>query len=283
MSENIFQILLLLSYLNIALISITIAVYTISVSYLGRETSRSISRRKRRVTELRETLAKLTTEIKDEKAIDAVQNEIAYYKKQQQILQGNLLWLSAKGAVYTPTIFFSVSLLLSVFGILKVLHPEILLAVSTIFVVIGALCLGKALKATERASLEIPKPAFKFFFESTEFKTKRCKVNKPTRFIPIVHNVGDERSEKPLLVTYFPKDIEVVKKSARWKEALMLSKDKREFGISYSRYVDIINIDQMIELGEFTVVAKQTGKHKLIISVKDKSGKSTNELILEVD
>jgi hypothetical protein len=163
MSDNIFQILLLLSYLDIALISITIAVYAISVSYLGREISRSISRKRRRVSELKETLESLSTRIKDEKEIDTMQKEIAYYKKQQRSLEGSLLWLSVKGAVLAPITFFSVSLLLCVFGILEVLYPEILLALSSGFVVIGAMCLGKTLKATEGAALEISKPKFEFF------------------------------------------------------------------------------------------------------------------------
>lgn len=113
MSDNIFQILLLLSYLNIALISITIAVYAISVSYLGRETYRSILRKKRRRNELKDTVEKLSKRIKEKKEIDAVareidimKKEIAYQRKQQQSLQRNLFWLSAKGAILTPNFLF---------------------------------------------------------------------------------------------------------------------------------------------------------------------------------
>ena len=163
MNDSIFQILLLSAYLDIALISITIAVYAVSVSYLGRETSRSISRRRMRVTELKETLEALTTKIRDEKEINAIQKEIAFYKKQQKNLEGNLLWLSIKRAVFAPITFFSVSLLLCVFGMLEGLHSEALLVLSSAFIVIAVLCLGKTLKATENAALEVPKPKFEFF------------------------------------------------------------------------------------------------------------------------
>ena len=285
MSENIFQILLLIAYFDIALISITIAVYAISVSYLGRETSRSISIKRRRVTELKENLASLSTRIKNEKEVDAIEKEIAHYKKEQKQLEGGLLWLSVKGAVYAPTTFFSVSLLLCVLGILRVLNPEILLAFSSVFIIVGGFCLGKTLKSTERAAMEIPKPKYEFFFKSTELMTKRCKANTTTEIIPIIHNFGDERAENLLLVLRIPSGIEVEKKSTRWKEALNIIKGRPygDFAYTYVRSVDVINVDVFKALSAFNIVANKTGTYKFHIEVKEKSGKSTHELILEVD
>ena len=285
MSENIFQILLLLSYFDIALISITIAVYAVSVSYLGRETSRSISRRKRRVAELKESIGSLSTRIRDEREISAIEKEIAHYKQSQKSLERSLLWISVKGAVYTPTAFFSVSFLLCVLGMLEVLNPEILLALSSVFIVLGGVCLGKTLKATEKAAMEIPKPRYEVFFRSTELMTKQCRANTPTKIEPIFHNIGDERSENPLLVIYFPEGVVVEKKYRKWEKALGISKG-RPYGRVGSCYVDrdvgIINVDQFLKLGSITIIAKQ-GTHKIPVEIKDKSGKSVHELILEVE
>lgn len=285
MGENIFQILLLLAYFDIALISITIAVYAISVSYLGRETSRSISRKRRRVDELKENLASLSTRIKNEKEIDAIEKEIAYYKKEQKQLEGGLLWLSVKGAVYAPTTFFSVSLLLSVLGILEVLNPDILLAFSSVFIIIGGFCLGRTLKSTERAALEIPKPKYDVFFQSTELMTERCKANTSTEIYPIIHNIGDERSENPLVVIFVPNGIKVKDKATAWKRALKIKKaiPPGDFVDSYSRFVDVVNVDSYRGLGSLVVVAEKTGTYKFLVEIKEKTGKSTHELTLEVE
>ena len=283
MSENIFQILLLLSYLDIALISITITVYAISVSYLGRQTSRSISRRKRRVTELRETLAKLTSRIKDEKEVNVIQNEIAYYKKQRKSLERNLLWLSVKGAVLAPTTFFSISLLLCVFGILEVLRPEILLALSPIFVLIGSLCLGKTLVATERASLEVPQPTYDVFFRTSELMTMKCKANTPTEIRFTIHNIGDESAENMLVVGYIPKGIEVKDVGGRWKKPVLFSEEKRKFATVWSVEEPGLNIDTYFTTANITIFAKQTGTYKILIIIKDNRGTSTHELTLRVE
>ena len=284
MSENIFQILLLLSYLDIALISITIAVYAISVSYLGRETSRSISRRKRRVTELKETIGSLSTRIRDDKEIDAIQKEIAYYKKQQRGLEGSLLWLSVKGAVFGPTAFFSASLLLCVFGILEVWNPEILLILSSVLVIIGGICLGTTLKSTEKAALEIPRPKYEVFFRSSELMTKRCKADTPTSVELVVHNIGDESSENPLIVAYFPKGIDVKRTPSLWSKSLAVSKAQPsgEFSGSYSRSARTLNVDAFQQLQKFDVVAKQ-GTYKIPVVIKDKVSRSTFELVLRVE
>ena len=285
MGENVFQILLLLAYLAIALISITIGVYAISVSYLGRETSRSISRKRRRVTELKENLASLSTRIKNEKEVGAIEKEIAHYKKEQKQLEGGLLWLSVKGAVYAPTTFFSVSLLLSVLGILEVLNPDILLAFSSVFIIIGGFCLGKTLKSTERAALEIPKPKYDVFFGSTELMTKRCKANTRIELYPIIHNIGDERSENALVVIFVPKGIKVEDVAEGWKKALGIKKaiPYGDFADSYSQFLDVVNVDAYNGLGGLFVVAKKTGTYKFSVEVKEKTGKSSHELILEVE
>lgn len=284
MGENVFQILLLLAYFDIALISITIAVYAISVSYLGRETSRSISRKRRRVAELKENLASLSTRIKSEKEVGAIEKEIAYYKKEQKQLEGGLLWLSVKGAVYAPTTFFSVSLLLSVLGILEVLNSEILLAFSSVFIVVGGFCLGKTLKSTERAALEIPKPKYDVFLQSTELMTRQCKANESTQIYPIVHNVGDERSENPLIVIHIPKGIKVTKTAEPWKSALKIAKGTpMGFADSYYRSVEYINVDAFVGLGGLFVVAKKKGTYKFLVEIKEKTGKFAHELILEVE
>lgn len=283
MSESIFQLLLILAYLDIALISVTIAVYAISVSYLGRETSRSISRRRKKVAELKEKLSSLSTRMKDEKEIEVIQREIAHYKREQKNLERSLLWLSVKGAVYVPTAFFSASLLACAFGILEVLNPEISLASSAVVIVIGGLCLGKTLKSTEKAATTIPRPKYEVFFRSTKLMSKQCKANTPSTFSLIFHNIGDERSENPLVVLYFPKGIEITKTTRGWgKVTTFYGVPTGEFEYCYSLAKDVFNVDSYWPIGRFNLIAKRTGAYKILITIKDQSGRHTHEVTLNV-
>ena len=110
--------------------------------------------------------------------------------------------------------------------------------------------------------------------------TKQFKANVSTRIAPVVHNVGDERTESPLIVTCLPKELKVEKASG-WNRALELSRYRR-FGSSWTKTIDFLNVDAYKGLGSMIIVAKQTGTYKIFIEVKDRSGKSEHELILEV-
>lgn len=102
---------------------------------------------------------------------------------------------------------------------------------------------------------------------------------------PITHNIGDERSEHPLISIFIPKGIEITKIAENWEKALWIAKAKPvgEFMDAYCFNVDYINVDQFVGLGGLFVLAKKKGTYKLIVEIKEKSGKSEHELILEVD
>jgi hypothetical protein len=278
MSDNVLQILLLLAYLNIALMSIAITVYAISVSYLGRETSRSISRKKRRVTDLKEKLESLSTRLRDEKEIDAMQKEIAFYRRQQGSLEKGLFWLSIRGAVYCPSSFFSASLFLSVVGILDLYYPQLFIVLSFVCVLSGGICLGKSLNSTQDAALEIPKPQFEIFFKSSELKSQQCRVGEPVQISLIIHNVGDERAESTLFVMCLPKGLKVLESD--WDKAIELLK-YREYGSVFTQVLDFLNVDHYQSQGHLTVVAKEVGTYRILIEGKDRSGVSEHELILQ--
>lgn len=253
-----------------------------SISYLGRQTSRAISRRKRRANELKGTLAKITSKLEDVGEIDAIQKEIEYYKKQQKSLERNLFWLSLKGAVIAPTAVFSTSLIMCIFGILEVFRSDIFLGSSAIFVFIGSLCLGKALAATERAALEVPQPKYDIFFRETEHMTTYCKA-KTSKSIEITfHNIGEELSENTLLVVYFPIGILVLKAGGRWRKAPLLSEESKKFVSLFSADIDCLNIDGYFHSAPIEIRPEQTGTYKIPVIIKDRSGKSEHELTLIV-
>ncbi|TET20627.1 hypothetical protein E3J74_01520 [Candidatus Bathyarchaeota archaeon] len=235
------------------------------------------------MAELKENVSSLSARMKNEEEIDIIQREIAFYKREQKDLERSLLWLSVKGAVYAPTAFFSVSLLACAFGILEVLNQEILLASSVVTIVIGALCLGKTLKSTEKAATAIPRPKYEVFFSSTRLRTKQYKANKRPTLNLVFHNIGDERSEKPLMVICFPEGIETRRKPKGWNKITTLyGVPAGEFEYGYSLVVDVINVDGYFSTGRFDLVAKRTGAYKILITIKDQSGRHTHEVSLNV-
>jgi hypothetical protein len=69
MSDAFLQILLILSYLAIGLLSVTFPIYAISVNYLPQEKWESEKERKKRIEELRAKITQLTTQLQGEKEI----------------------------------------------------------------------------------------------------------------------------------------------------------------------------------------------------------------------
>ena len=99
--EETLQILLLLAYLAIGLMSITIPTYAISVSYLARETLRTIKDMEKRRRDLSEKLEELKKKLEQKPGVKELKSEIRAYEEEEKQLKDRLECLSAKGAV-TP-------------------------------------------------------------------------------------------------------------------------------------------------------------------------------------
>jgi len=169
-----FEVLRLIAELSMLFMSITIPTFAIAVSYLGRETARSMkflkSKRnevERKLDEKMKSLGPRKTRLEEiEKDIEEMKKDIEKYRLEEQQFKDRINALSAKGTVLYPSFFFGLALLISAFGIYH--YPEILVApsgavvdywqlilcaVGSIF--FGAIFLARSLKAIERASLEV--------------------------------------------------------------------------------------------------------------------------------
>ena len=102
MAESVFQTLLLLAYFDIALLSITIANYAVSASYLGRESRLSRWRMERRKAKLLKRLK----ELHETAQIETIKNEIKEADAEKRKLRTHIFLLSWLGAVILPSIFF---------------------------------------------------------------------------------------------------------------------------------------------------------------------------------
>ena len=217
MTQNLLEILLFLAYLCIALISILIAIYTIAISYLGRETYRSIWRKKKR----RENLEKEVKELGEKADIDGIIEEIGFYEKEISEIDEKLFYLSVKGAVIVPSVFFLVALVAIIYTIqadpvgsiefpwgqvFMIRDFPILGAI--IAIVVGSFFLLRTLFAVQWAASRIPLPKFKVTFRNALTKIK-YRVNEKVEMAIAVENSGEDVAEDLEIWVCFPPEFNV--------------------------------------------------------------------------
>jgi len=207
LTDAILSILTLIAALNIALITVTIAVYAISTSFLGSETRRALWRRDRRKAELEMKLKTLLSEKKKGIEIQTIEKEIEKYKKEISGLEVKLESLSLRGAVLYPCMCFVLALIFILIGIVTYLDYPIarlyLVALAFGWVFVGVWSLGKTLKSIEAAASKPLLPEFKVSYE-TYLKIEKCKVGELKILEVMVVNTGDDLAEDMELFIYFP-------------------------------------------------------------------------------
>lgn len=281
MNDGILQILLLLAYSGIGLISVTIAVYAISISYLGRKTAVVISKKKEREKQLRANVRSINTKYQDSQLIQSLMDEVNTYRQEQKKLQNDLNWLSLKRAVILPSVLFFISLFLSALGIIELATPEFFASLSLVTIIVGFLVLVKSLSIIEKTALEIPRPEYEVFFDDTDNKTKLIDIKKPTGLKITVHNIGNKASENFLLVINFDKELDVLKTPLIFTELDKIREVHARCARGFSLLQQNLNIDGFYTFPSFQIQADKKGKYKMYIVIKDNYGsKSEFELTI---
>lgn len=120
MSEAFLQILLLLAYLAIGLISVTFPIYAICVTYFRREFWESLKEQKKRVENLKANISRLMEELsgerKDSERFKEIERQIKGYKDEVKKAP-RWAYLSAAGVVIIPVGTLISSLVLTCIGI----------------------------------------------------------------------------------------------------------------------------------------------------------------------
>jgi len=210
MVESVFQTLMLLAYFDIALISIAIANFAVSASFLGRETRLSRRRMEKRKKQLNEKVKELQTkglplkELTDE--TDKAKNDIKVLGRRINLLS----WL---GAVILPSMFFLASFVFSVLGMnIEILSQEPviqgflmqqILIFSSGTLALGFLVLLLVIWAIDSAARKVPIPEFQVYFKNREspLKLKRKEIVEIT---PCIENIGEDVAEDALIIVHFP-------------------------------------------------------------------------------
>jgi hypothetical protein len=224
MADGLSQTLLLFSTLDIALISIAIAVYAISATYLGRET-RSAKNRMEKRKELLDVV--LTNLAKKGQSIASVKREIKQAEKDIARLNRKLFFLSWTGAVLTPSTFFIASLAVCVLGfnadflvMIEQVNTVEIQAVwfSSVVSSIGFALLLVVIKTIDSVVKHVPSPDLKIIFDNKVDTLSLTGGIEHTIHVRIC-NKGEEIAENMNIFFHFPPEFNVTKSQSGYSIA----------------------------------------------------------------
>jgi len=200
MSEAVFQTFLLLATFNIALISVTIANFAVSASYLGRETRLSRKRMERRKQDLLFKLEKMQKDVQ----IGDLKQEIRQAEKDISKLSKRMFLLSWVGAVILPTVFFVISFVSAMLGMnseslttnlqIHGFLDQQFIIFSSGTIALGFLVLLVVIKTIDSAARNIPVPRLDAMFNNRSNKIA-IKPNQTSRIEVYISNNGEEIAE----------------------------------------------------------------------------------------
>jgi len=285
MSEAFLQILLLLAYLAIGLISVTFPIYAICVTYFRREFWESLKEQKKRVENLKENISRLMEELsgerKDSERFKEIERQIKGYKDEVKKAP-RWAYLSAAGVVIIPVGALISSLILTCIGIYcyyEGLENVVGFLTGTSVVLCGgaiwSLC--KTVSAVEYAVMR-PAPSIEFgvCYESRE-KSQTIKVGQESTLsigvAPLEQNV-----ENVSVRIFVPPEIEI--KKCRYQHVVQPE------GFRLPGYTMIIfdkefAVKNEYEGIEFSVLGKKPGIYEILVEVNGKgiSQYGTNLLV----
>ncbi len=192
------------------LISVSIANYAISASYLGRETRLTRGRMEKRKQRLNEAVKELQAK---GLSIGELKKETKEAEDDIKGLGSRLFFLSWVGAVILPSICFIASLV----GVGIGMNSDIfftnsqtpntlvygLMNMSTSFLAVGFSFLLVVIGVIDSAARKFPLPELEVYFEN-KTKTIRIKRNKRTALALCLRNKGEDVAEDMEIFHHFP-------------------------------------------------------------------------------
>lgn len=216
MNDAVLQILLILTYLAIGLISITFPIYAIAVNYLPSEKWESEKERKTRIERLRNSINELNKELsgeEDSKRFAEIKRQIENYEAEKESLELKVRYLTAKGAVRNPIIGLVMALLASGAGIIFFYEGNQHAYIAICGSVSGLICswalfnLYKTISAVEHSALRPARTiGFKICFDSGE-KIQEIKRGEETEIS--IGACAEEQVEKFHMAIGLPTEIEL--------------------------------------------------------------------------
>jgi hypothetical protein len=291
MTEAALQILLILAYMAIGLLSVTFPIYALCVTYLKQEKSASEKERKRSLKKAKEEIIKLTNELSAEKEgskrFRELQEKIKSSQQESEMLEQRPFMLSARGAVLVPILFLSGALLFACSGIycyyagleLQVISSAV---GSLVFSCLAIFALYRTICTVEHAALrgavEIEVASQ---FKETGTSTQEVKVGEKV-LVTIGVATFDVSLEMPSFRIFLPPEIEV----DVWGEGVVRAPQPTQADfpnyIMFEIFRDFLPKSTYAAV-ELRILAKNVGEYKIPIKVNARGiEESTGELTLKV-
>lgn len=290
LTDGVLQILLILAYLAIGLLSVTFPIYALCVTYLKQEKWVSEKERKKKLKIAKQEIVKMTNELSTEsegsKRFLELNKRIKECKKEQTKLEERPYYLTARGVVLLQTILLLGALSSACVGLLSFydeyqLNVVAAIVLSAIFSSLAIVGLSRTILTVERAALRgavevevIPQ------FKETGTLTQEVKVSKEVD-ITIGVYTPDKDLDMASYSVFFPPEIEVKQTSAQLSP-------QPERGVEFPNYAMVYFSESfspkfLIQSAKCRIIAKQVGKFKILVRVKAREiEESTGELTLKV-
>ncbi len=292
MSGVVLQILQILAFLAIGLISVTFPVYAICVTYLKPEIWETRKARNKRIEELKENIAKRTEELSGEEKLtlrfNELQKEIKNCKLELRKQRLRVFYLQAIGAVGLPLTLLVLALFFATLGMYFFYEGSEYWAMfgilgSSIFSGTALCCLYKTISIVEYAALRPTRSLdFDVFFAKKYSKEMTIERGKKTS-ITIHAGTADDDLEDFRIRIYIHPDIEILDMLV--SEASVTLQPE---GFDFSGYQMIWRgIDycakEIYEATVFNVSAGKVGSYKIPVWLQARGAKMhKDELTLNV-
>lgn len=293
MSNAALQILQMLGYLAIGLISVTVPLYALCVAYLHREKQEAEMERKSRIETLKGQITMLTDKLSGEKAdsrrFKEIEKRMKEHKAELKGLKQKVGLLTAKGAVRNPLVLLILALSSSAAGIFFLYSGlEQYVVFASLCGFGSAVCSGWALyslyatvSTVEHAALrKVRSVPFRVAFKSTSVETREIKCAR--KVLVSIGARAEENLGNVSIHVFFPPEIKIRKSSAG---TVSTTQPK---GSTYPDYVMVARkypffVAQTYHAIGLELEVEKPGQYKIPVEVYAKGVKTyAIELILNV-
>jgi len=219
MNDAVLQVLLILAFLAIGLISVTFPIYAISVNFLPQQKWENEKERKKRMDELKAKISELTVQLggQDSDTETKMREQLDKYEAEKKGTELRYQYLTARGAVGIPVVLLVLSLLFAVFGIygfyIDSREGAISLGVlSALFSVEALYRLYKTISAVEYGALR-PERTVEFVVGFGQKYEKRISIELSKTTNARFFVKPESEIENLYVQVDFPAELEVGKKS----------------------------------------------------------------------
>jgi hypothetical protein len=290
MIESIFQTFILLGTFDIILISVSIANYAISASYLGRETRLTRGRMEKRKKKLDEKIKELQAK---ELSIKDLEVETTKAKDDMTALKRRLFFLSWSGAILLPSSFYLISIIFAVLGMnsdiliadFGITGPTVLttnlMTLSVGFLAVGFFSLLIVIGVIDSAARKIPIPELEVFFQNNA-KSISIKRNAKQLVRLFISNEGEDIAENVVIYAIFPSTF-IIHESPQYSFHRVGPESRYEGGINVTCTLDLIHISVVHNIPIVLTAPDEKKKYSIIISIRERKTEATkHQLSIEV-